>query len=417
VRGQYRFRGRIDQQVGLAAASIQSMKILIANVGSSSLKCQLLDMPSETVLARAHVERVGSNKAPVRWTDRLGKEHEIETPLPDAVAAIRFVLSKLTAPADGALGSLNELDAVAFKPGHAKGYTGCQYMDGPVLAGLAEYRKYICPLHNELYINAVESFRQVLPNTPMVGQFEDFFSQEWPEHARIFSVPYEWTQKYDIRRRMGHGSTHFYVNRRIAQILGKTPEELNTVQFHLGGSSSIAAVRRGKTVDGTSGFSAGWDIDGFLVTYLAAHGEGTADEIIDRITSTRPLDAISGMGYDLRDLEAAADKGHQRAQLAIDWYVYNFRRQLGHLCFLLGKVDVITFSGGTGEASPFIRRRMLEDLEEFGIVLDNARSETCIKNEGRISSDGSKILIWVVPTNEEIVLARHCVKFLEQNAR
>jgi acetate kinase len=251
----------------------------------------------------------------------------------------------------------------------------------------------------------------------LVGQFEDFFSQQWPEHAKIFPIPYEWTEKHNIRRRMGHGSSHFFVNRRIAQILGKKPEDLNTVQFHLGGSSSVAAVQRGQTVDGPSGFSAGWDLDGFLITYLSVHGEGTPDEIIDRITSTRPLDAISGIGFDMRDLQEAAEKGHQRAQLAVDWYVYNFRRQFGHLCFLLGKVDAVTFAGGTGESSPYIRRRILENLGEFGIVLDEDRSKACIKKEGRISSDASKIPIWIVPTNEELVLARHCTKFLEQNPR
>jgi acetate kinase len=393
------------------------MKILIANIGSSSFKCQLLDMPAETVLARAHVERVGSDNAPVRWTDRTGKEHETVVPLPNAVAAIQFVLGRMIDPESGVLGSLNELDAVAFKPGHAEGFTGCQFMDDHVLAGMAEYRNYICPLHNELYINGIRSFREALPDTPLVGQFEDFFSQEWPEYAKVFPIPYEWTEKHNIRKRMGHGSTHFYVNRRIAQILGKKPEELNTVQFHLGGSSSIAAVRRGKTVDGTSGFSAGWDLDGFLVTYLAAHGEGTADQIIDRIASTRPLAALSGIGFDLRDLEDAAKNGHKRAQLAIDWYVYSFRKQLGQMCFILGKVDAITFSGGTGESSTYIRRRFLENLDEFGIVLDDERSKACIKKEGRISADASNIPIWVVPTNEEIVLARHCVEFLKQHTR
>jgi acetate kinase len=272
-------------------------------------------------------------------------------------------------------------------------------------------------LHNELYINSVRSFQQVLPNTPMIGHFEDFFSQQWPEHAKIFGVPYEWTEKHNLRKRMGHGSSHYYVNRRISEILGKKLEELNSVQFHLGGSSSVAAVQRGQTVDGTSGFSGGWDIDGFMVTYLAAHGEGTADEIIDRLSRVRPLDAISGIGFDMRDLQEAAEKGHRRAQLAIDWYVYNFRRQFGHLCFLLGNVDVITFTGGTGEASTYIRRRILENLGNFGIVLDEERSKACIKKEGLISSDASKIPIWVVPTNEEIVVARHCVKLLEQGAK
>jgi acetate kinase len=212
---------------------------------------------------------------------------------------------------------------------------------------------------------------------------------------------------------MGHSATNCFVNRRIAQILGKTPEDLNVVQFHLGGSSSVLAVRQGKSIDGTSGFSAGFEIDGFAVTYLSVHGEGTAEEIAERIANTKPLAAISGMGFDMRDLEAAAKNGHQRAQLAIDTYVYGLRRTFAHLCFLLGKVDVITFAGGTGESSPYIRRRLLENLGEYGIVLDETRNDACIKKEGRISSDTSKIPIWVVPTNEEIVVARECVKLLE----
>jgi acetate kinase len=254
----------------------------------------------------------------------------------------------------------------------------------------------------------------VLPDTPMIGLFDVFFTQDWPEYATIYPIPYEWTEKYNIRRRMGHSATHFYVNRRIAEILGKKPEDLNTVQFHLGGSSSIVAVQRGKTIDGTSGFSAGCELDGFLVTYLSVHGEGTPQEIIDRLTNTKPLAAISGIGFDLRDLEEAAKNGHRRAQLAIDAYVYGIRKLLAHLCFSLRKVDVITFSGGTGEASSYIRRRMLENLEEFGIVLDDARSKECVKKEGCISADSSKIPIWVVPTNEEIVVARECVKLLRQ---
>jgi acetate kinase len=390
------------------------MKILVANVGSSSLKCQLLDMPAEKVLARAHVERVGSDKAPVRWTDRSGQAFEAETPLPNAVAAIRFVLAKLTDPASGVLDSLDHLDAVGFKPVLAKGYTGCHFMDDAVLAAMAEFRDFLLPMHSDMYINAVRDFRQVLPNTPLIGLFDVFFTQEWPEHALIYPIPYEWTEKHNIRKRMGHSATHCYVNRRIAQILGKTPEELNTVQFHLGGSSSVAGVQRGKSIDGTSGFSAGCDVDGFAVTYLSVHGEGTPVEIASRIANTKPLAAISGIGFDIRDLEEAAEKGHERAQLALDHYVYNLRKTFGHLCFLLGKVDVITFAGGTGESSPYIRRRLLENLGEYGIVLDDARSRACVKKEGRISADASKIPIWVVPTNEELVVARECVKLLRQ---
>ena len=226
------------------------MKILVANGGSSSLKCQLLEMPAEIVAAKANVERVGADNAAVRWTDRMGQTHEAETPLPDIVAAVRFIMAKLTDPTDGVLNDLSELNAVAFKPVCAEGYSGCQYLDDKVLDAITEALKYISPLHAEVCGNAVRSFRTVLPKTPMMGLFDDFFSQEWPNYARLYAIPWDWTEKYNVHRWAGHSASHFYVNRRITQILGKQPKDLNVVQLHLGGSSSLAAVRRGKSIDG-----------------------------------------------------------------------------------------------------------------------------------------------------------------------
>jgi acetate kinase len=402
------------------------VKLLIANVGSSSLKCQLLEMPAETVVAKAAVERVGSEKASVQWADRNGQTHKAETPLKDGVAAIRFVLGQLTDAVNGVLGSVAEVDAVGFKTICARGYTGCQYLDEKVMAAMAEWAEYICPLHNEAYIKAVRSFQQVLPDTPMIGLFETAFYQDWPEYARVYAIPWDWTEKYDVRRSMGHGASHCYVNRRIAQILGKTPEDLNVVQLHLGGSSSLTAVRKGTTIDGTAGFTMqtgvpqsvrSSDIDGYLVAYLWSKGEGTPKQIVDRMMTEGGLAGISGMGFDMRDLQEAAEKGHQRAQLAIDTYVYQVRKYLGSMMLILGKVDVITAAGGTGECSPYIRKRIFEDLAEFGVVLDDARNEACMKKELLISSDASKIPVWVVPTNEEIVVARACAKLLAERKR
>jgi len=402
------------------------MKLLIANVGSSSLKCQLLEMPAETVVARAAVERVGSEKAAVQWTDRAGQTHKAETPLKDGVAAIRFVLAQLTDAGNGVLGSVAELDAVGFKTICAKGYTGCQYLDDKVMDAMAESAEYICPLHNEAYIKAVRSFQQVLPSTPMIGLFETAFYQGWPEYASIYAIPWDWTEKYDVRRSMGHGASHYYVNRRIAQILGKTPEDLNVVQLHLGGSSSLTAVRGGKTIDGTAGFTMqtgvpqsvrSSDMDGYLIAYLSAKGEGTPKQIVDRMMCEGGLSGISGIGFDMRDLQDAAEKGHQRAKLAIDTYVYQLRKYLGSMMLILGKVDVITAAGGTGECSPYIRQRVFENLGEFGVVLDEARNEACVKKESLISSDTSKIPVWVVPTNEEIVVARACATLLTQSKK
>lgn len=390
------------------------MKILVANAGSSSLKCQLLEMPAETVTAKAHVERVGSDNASVRWTDRTGETHEAETPLQDIVAAVRFIMAKLTDPANGVLNDMADLDAVAFKPVCAEGYSGCQYLDDKVLDATAEALKYISPLHAEVCGNAVRSFRIVLPNTPMIGVFDDFFSQQWPDYARLYTIPWDWTEKYNLHRWMGHGTSHYYVNRRIAQLLGKQPEDINVVQLHLGGSSSLTAARRGTTIDGDGVPSSirCIDMDPYLITFLGAKGEGTPEQIVSRMMYEGGLAAMSGIGFDMRDLQEAAEKGHQRAKLAIDTYVYNIRKTLGSLMFALENVDVITVAGGTGEASPYIRHRVFENLGAFGITLDDVRNNSCVKKEARISSDASRIPIWVVPTNEEIVIARESAKLL-----
>ena len=398
------------------------MKMLVANVGSSSFKCQLFDMPAEAVLARAAVERIGEAKAGIKWTDRNGKESSATENLRDALAAIESVLAKLTDSDSGVLVSLNELDAVAFKPLCAKGgITGCQYMDDRVLDAMAAMSDYIAPMHNEACIKAVRSFRKLLPNTPLVGLFETFFFQGWPDSVRIYAIPWDWTQKYDVRRSMGHGASHYYVNRRVAELIGKKPEEFNAVQLHLGGSSSLTAVHCGKTIDGTSGFTMqtgvpmsvrSSDMDGYLIAYLCAHGEGTPDEVVGRMMTDAGLAGISGMGFDMRDLEAAAAKGHVRAKLAIDTYVYQIRKYLGSFMLVLGEVNVLTMTAGTGESSPYIRKRILENTEHFGIILDDARNEACFKKEGKISHDDSKIEVWVVPTNEEIIVARECAKLL-----
>lgn len=400
------------------------MKLLIANVGSSSLKCQLLDMPAETVLAKATVERVGSEKASVQWTDRNGQPRKAETPLADCVAAIRFVSDCWTDRTDGVLNNFADIDAVGFKTICAKGYTGCQYLDEDVMAAMAEWAEYICPLHNEAYINAIRSFQQVLPNTPMIGLFETAFYQQWPEYARVCAIPWDWTEKYEVYRSMGHGASHCYVNRRIAQILNKQPQEFNAVQLHLGGSSSLTAIRGGVTIDGTAGFTMqngvpqsvrSSDMDGYLVAYLWSKGEGTPKQIVDRMMTEGGLTGISGMGFDMRDLQEAAEKGHHRARLAIDTYVHQIRKYLGSMMLILGKVDVVTFAGGTGECSPYIRQRVLENLGDFGILLDDASNQRCMKTEARISSDASRIPVWVVPTNEEIVVARACADLLLQS--
>ncbi len=402
------------------------MKILIANVGSSSLKCQLFDMPAETVLAKVHVERIGSAKAPVEWSLGGGPAQKADVSIPDYAAAMRFVLDTLTGSQAGILPSIADLDAVGFKAGLAKGITGCHYMEEEILAALDDYNRIVAPLHNKIYVQAIRYFRNLLPHTPFIGLFETFFCQDLPAYEAIYPIPWEWTEKYAIRKTMGHGASHFYLNHRIAELIRRAREEINVIQMHLGGSSSLAAIQRGVNKGGTVGFTTqcglpysnrASDFDPCLIPFLVSRGEGTMEEVMARLLTGGGLAALSGMGFDMRDLQEAADRGNERARLTIDFYVNQIRKYLGIGLVTLGHTDALVFSGGTGEASAYLRGRILENLEEFGIRLDEGKNNTCFRREGRISSDDSKIEVWVVPTNEEIVVARECVKLLNQSAQ
>lgn len=397
------------------------MKMLVANAGSSSLKCQFLDMPSETQLAKAKVERLGTDRAVIGSTDRTGQWRETTTPLLCYREAIEFVLGVLTEPAKGALSSISEIDAVAFKPVYAKGISGCQYMDRRVLDAMAEYCDIVAPLHNPAYIEAIESFAAVLPGTPLVGLFEDFYFDNVPDYVSVYPIPWEWTEKYGIRKRFFHGASHCYVSNRVAELMGQKLDDLNVITAHLGGSSSIQCIQHGRGIEGCGGFTLQngvpqsvrpGEIDPFMIAYLVHEGEGTVEEIVDRLMVEGGLSGISGMGFDMRDLQAAAERGHERARLAIDAYVHAIRKYIGSWLLVLGHTDVITMAGGTGESSPYIRKRVLQGCEELGIILDDARNEAAVGKESLISADSSRIQVWVVPTNEEIVVARECYKLL-----
>lgn len=375
------------------------MLILIANVGSSSMKCQLFDMPSERVIAKAKIERAQDDRA----------------------SALRNILDQLTDPQTGVIRDLSELDAVGFKPVYAKGITGCQYMDERVLNAMEEYSKILAPLHNPMYIEAIRAFREVLPETPLVGLFENSFFQEMPDSATVYPIPWDWTKKYQIRKHGWHGASHFYVSRRVAELMGRDVNEINIVTCHLGGSSSLAAVKGGVAVDTSFGFSTlaglpqgerAGDMDPLIIPFLLSKGEGTLEEILRRMSFEGGIAGISGMGFDMRDLEAAAESGHERARLAIENYVYCTRKYLGGFMFNLGHTDAIVFTGGTGEGSSMIRSRVIEGLDEYGIVLDRNANEVCERTERKISASASRIEVWVVPTNEEIVVARECYRLL-----
>jgi acetate kinase len=397
------------------------MKVLIANPGSSSMKCQLLEMPSERQLARVRIERIGHGAAPTDWVGRDGIVRQADVPIPDRETAIQYILEKLTDSETGAIESLDEVAAVGFKTVYANGVTGCQYLDDDVVEAMADYNDVVAPLHNPVYIQAIESFKRILPNTPMIGLFENSFFDQLPDHATVYPIPWDWTVKYQIRKHLFHGASHRYVSGRVPDLLGRDEADLRFITCHLGGSSTIMAYRGGVCVDGTGGFTLQYgvpvsvrasDMDAFLIPFLVTRGEGTVEEVVERMMTDAGLAGISGIGFDFRDLLDAADKGHERARLAIDTYVHACRKAIGGFMVELGRVDAITMAGGTGESSARIRKLILQGMEEYGIVLDDARNEATFRTEGQVSADNSRVKVWVVPTNEEVVVAREVHKLV-----
>jgi acetate kinase len=291
-------------------------------------------------------------------------------------------------------------------------------MDEHVLEAMMKvYFGFAYPVHRRAYVNAVRDFRKLLPSTPLLGLFETTFFRCMPDYAAVIPMPWEWARKHNIYKQVGHGASHRYVNERVAALMGVTPQEINTVQCHLGGTSSVAGVKAGVGFDAfgmprSVGSTETYD---FMVGYLVSRGEGTVEEVTEGLATKGGLSGISGMGFDFRDLEEAARKGHKRARLAIESYVYHGRRYLGGYFTVFGHVDAITMSGGTGERSAYVRKRILEGLEELGVVMDEAKNTAAIGTEARISKDDSKIQVWVIPTNEEIIIAREVYRLLSQS--
>lgn len=380
------------------------MKCLIPNIGSTSFKYRLLEMPEERVLAEGRVERIG----------QPGGE------CADCVAAIRKCLGAICG--DGkALKSLSEIGAVGFKVVHAGPLSEPQLIGDELLAAMEEF-SFLAPAHNPAYIAAIQAFRKELPGVPLVAVIETWPYQQMDEAATTYSAPYEWRTKYGIRRYGFHGATHRSASERTRSLLGRN--DLRHVSCHLGGSSSLAAFRNGVAINVSMGASpqsglpqnnrAG-DIDAFVVLYMMKRLGLDPDGMAELLGSKSGLAGISGGTGDIRDLDNAVAAGDKRAKLALDVFVRGIRHYLGAFLVDLGGVDAITFSGGIGENSAGIRSAVLKDLAEFGIKLDEEKNRT-IRGEGEISIIDSSVRILVVPANEEAIIARETVAVVSRSA-
>lgn len=393
------------------------MKILVANLGSTSFKYRLFDMAGNVQLARGGIERIGSPES--RCVVEIGgKKLESTLQVSDHAVAVRQCLAQLTDPATGCLKDATEVSAIAFKAVHGGRISGVQRVTPELLAAMEEMSEAV-PAHNPPYITAMRLLSEKLPNIPLVAAFETDFHRTIPDGNRYFAVPFDWAEKALIRRFGFHGASHRYIAQRTTELLGPG---LRIISCHLGGSSSLCAIRDGKSVATTMGFSGQsglpqnnrvGDFDPFALPFVMKHTGKSLTEVLSIMASQGGLLALSGVSGDLRDIDEAAEAGNARAKLALDVYSSNVRHYLGAYLVELGGADVIVFTGGIGENRPGFRELVCRNLEELGIVLDPAANQSA-KGEAKVSSPKSRVQIWTIPTNEELVVARQAAQLLSE---
>lgn len=398
------------------------MKILVINAGSSSLKYQLIDMETEGVLAKGGCERIGIAGSLLKAKGN-GKEKVYEQDMPNHKVAIELVLEALHDDGIGVIKSMEEIDAVGHRIVASGEYFKKTTLVTPeVLKTLEEKTFELAPLHNPAAATAIRACMEVMPKTPMALVFDSSFHATMPEKAYLYGIAYEDYKAYGVRKYGAHGTSHKFVSQEAAKHLGKKPEELKIVTCHLGNGSSITAVDGGKCVDTSMGFTplAGvlmgtrsGDIDASAVEFLARKKGMTHAEVVTYLNKKCGVAGISGVSSDFRDLIAGMENGNERCKLALDMFNYQTKRFVGAYAAAMGGLDCIVFTAGIGENTPQVREGVCEGLEFLGVKLDKAKNVA--KNDGGIrdiSAEGSRVKILVIPTNEELVIARETAELL-----
>ncbi len=389
------------------------MKILVLNCGSSSLKYQLIDMKNEEVLASGKYERIGEDEAFI--THKVnGQKIEITHPAKNHEEAIDFTLKQLIHPEYKVVDSLDEIEAIGHRLAHGgMKITQSVVIDDDVIAVLKECTD-LAPLHNPAGIIGVEACKRVMPGKPMVGVFDTAFHQTIPEERYLYPIPYEYYEKYGVRKYGFHGTSHMYVSKRLAEIENTPIENLKIITCHLGQGSSVCAVEAGKSVDTSMGLTplAGvpmvtrsGDIDPSVVTFLMKKENKTADEIETILNKKSGVQGISGLAPDFRVIENESVAGNKRALVAMNNFKYSVAGFIAKYAAAMNGVDAIIFTGGVGENQINIRKGICERLGFMGVELDEERNNVR-SEETLISKDSSKVRVYVIPTNEELMIAK-----------
>ncbi len=390
------------------------INVLVINAGSSSLKYQMIDMENETLIAKGLVERIGLEGSVLKHKP-VGKDNvEVKKPMNNHTDAIKEVIAALTDPVCGVVKDMSEIAAVGHRVVHGgEKFSGSVVIDDQVIEAIKENIE-LAPLHNPANIMGIDACRQIMPLVPMVAVFDTAFHQTMPKHAYLYGVPYKAYEQYKIRRYGFHGTSHKYVANRVSQIMGKPIESLKIITCHLGNGSSVAAVDGGKCIDTTMGFTPleglvmgtrSGDIDAAIVPYLMNKMDMTADDAINYLNKESGMYGLSEVSSDFRDLWEAAHNGNEKAKTALHVFCYRLKKFIGAYAAAMGGVDVIAFAGGVGENDWDVRALSLEGLEFLGVKID--MEENLFKGEERIiSTKDSKVTVMVVPTNEELMIAR-----------
>lgn len=390
------------------------MKILVLNCGSSSIKYKLYDMTDESVLAQGGVERIGLDEAFIKVTLDNGEKKQIMADLPTHKEGVALVFKVLLDPEIGALKSVDEIDAVGHRIVQGGDLFEASCIVTPEVEKGIESLIDLAPVHNAGHLRGLRAVDALMPTVPQVVVFDNAFHSTMPDYAYMYAVPYELYEKYHVRRYGFHGTSHRYVSHRVAEILGKDIKDLKIITCHIGNGASVAAVKNGKVIDTSMGLtplaglmmgSRSGDIDASAVTYIMDKLGKKPQEMADYLNKESGMLGITGISSDMREIEAADKAGNERAVLGMKMYSYRIKKYIGAYAAAMGGVDAIVWTAGVGENQIGLRMTAVEGLEFLGIKMDAERNN-CRGVEKIISADDSKVKVVLVPTDEEIVIAR-----------
>jgi acetate kinase len=391
------------------------MKVLIINSGSSSVKYQVIDTATKDYLAKGLVESIGLDRSKIKHEKKGVDKITMEQSIPDHNTAIEIVLSLLIDKKNGVLVSFDDLDAVGHRLVHGgEHFNSSVLITDDVMEVMDDCIK-LAPLHNPANIAGIKAAKVYLPNIPMAGVFDTAFHASMPDYAYMYALPREYYEKYGIRRYGFHGTSHYYVSRRFAKLVGKPIEELNLISCHIGNGASITAIQGGKSIDTSMGFTPleglmmgtrSGDVDGGAVLKIAEYEDMSINDMNMMLNKKSGIIGIYKKSSDLRDVEDDIEKGDKNALLAFNMFNYRIKKYIGSYAAALGRVDGIIFTGGVGENGDLTRGPVCANMEYMELYLDEEKNKEIIRGkEGFINADNSKIKVAVIPTNEELVIA------------